>query len=134
VGLLIDSTVLVSLERRRLSPSALRVGDDEPWALSAVTVSELLFGLERAATDDQRRRRQSFVNAALAALPVLPFDLTVARVHAHIWADLLSRGERVGAHDFMIAATALAYDYAVLTDNLREFRRIPGLTVRAPDW
>jgi predicted nucleic acid-binding protein len=134
VGVLIDSTVLINLERRTLSPSALRIEDDEPWAVSAVTVSELLFGLERAATGQQRGRRRRFVEAALAAFPVLPFDLAVATIHARIWVDLVSRGERIGAHDFMIAATALAHDYTVLTDNFGEFQRIPGLTVRTPAW
>ena len=134
MGVLIDSTVLINLERRGRSPSALNINGDEPWAMSAVTHSELLFGLERAPSRMQRERRQRFIDAALSALPVFPFDMSVAAIHARIWADLLSRGERIGTHDFMIAATALAHGYAVLTDNLREFQRIPDLTVRTPAW
>jgi tRNA(fMet)-specific endonuclease VapC len=102
--------------------------------MSAVTYSELLFGLERAPSRMQRERRQRFIDAALSALPVFPFDMSVAAIHARIWADLLSKGERIGAHDFMIAATALAHGYAVLTDNLQEFQHIPDLTVRTPAW
>ena len=40
----------------------------------------------------------------------------------------------IGAHDLQIAATALAWGYAVLTDNLRDFHRVPGLEVRQPIW
>jgi predicted nucleic acid-binding protein len=41
---------------------------------------------------------------------------------------------QLGAHDPLIAATALAYGHAVLTQNLREFQRVPGLLVREPSW
>jgi predicted nucleic acid-binding protein len=58
----------------------------------------------------------------------------VAEMHARIWAELAASGQRIGAHDFMIAATALVYQYTLLTDNVREFSRIPGLEVRQPAW
>ena len=67
-------------------------------------------------------------------MPVLPFDLLVARVHARVSAQLLDAGRLIGAHDLLIAATALAHGYAVLTQNLRDFRRVPGLDVRQPSW
>jgi len=134
VGLLIDSSVLIDLERRGLSPGALNENDAEPCAVSALTVSELLFGLYRARTDRQRTQRQTFIDAALAVLPVLPFDLPVAQVHARLWAELVASGQRIGAHDFMIAATALAHQYTLVTHDVREFERIPGLEVRQARW
>jgi predicted nucleic acid-binding protein len=82
-------------------------------ALSAVTASELLHGLYRARTAAQRHRRQAFVEGLLAQLPVIPFDLTVARVHASLWADLSQRGVVIGERDLMIGATAIAKDYTV---------------------
>ncbi len=134
MGLLIDSSVMIDLERRSLSANVLREDESEPWAISALTVSELLFGLHRAKTVRQRAQRQAFMNAALAVLPVLSFDLLVAEVHARIWAELVTSGQRIGAHDFIIAATALANGYAVLTQNVAEFARVPGLEVRQPTW
>jgi tRNA(fMet)-specific endonuclease VapC len=131
---MVDSSVLIDLERRGLSPSALREDEDEIWTISAVTVSELLFGLERASTPVQRARREAFMEAALVAFPVLPFDLEAARVHARIWAELVGTGQRIGTHDFLIAATALANEHTLLTDNPREFARIAGLNVRQPNW
>ena len=43
-------------------------------------------------------------------------------------------GQTTGAHDLLIAATALAHGYGVMTDNIRDFERVPGLEVRQPDW
>jgi len=125
---------MIDLERRSLSPTVLREDESEPWAISALTVSELLFGLHRAKTIRQRTQRQAFMNAAIAVLPVLSFDLLVAEVHARIWAELVTSGQRIGAHDFIIAATALANGYSVLTQNVAEFARVPGLEVRQPRW
>ena len=67
----------------------------------------------------------------LAAIPVLDFTLEVARTHAEILAILKSHGEVIGAHDRIIAATALSAGHAVVTTNLAEFRRAPGLEVLA---
>ena len=53
----------------------------------------------------------------------------MARVHARIWADLRTRGELIGAHDMLIAATALHHGLAIATRNEREFRRVADLRV-----
>ncbi len=62
-------------------------------------------------------------------MPVLPFDLTAARLHAEMWARLARKGSQVGALDSMIGATALAWDLAVITSDERSFPKIPGLRV-----
>ena len=135
MALLIDSSVFIALERRKqpLGTLALVAGRDEPVALAAITASELLAGAYRA--DPERRvRRQAFVEAVLEVVPILPFDIRVARTHAQVWAQLMATGQSIGAHDLLIAATALAYGYSVMTDNSREFHRVPGLEVRKPIW
>ena len=70
----------------------------------------------------------------LATFHILPFDLSAARIHAELWAQLTAAGHMIGPNDLLIAATALAYGYAVLTENVRESERVPGLTVRRPAW
>lgn len=62
----------------------------------------------------------------------MPFDIKAAHSHAAIWAELSRRGQLIGAHDLIIAATALALDYGVITLNEQEFRRVPDLRVIAP--
>jgi tRNA(fMet)-specific endonuclease VapC len=128
VGYLIDTSVCVAWERGDLNQGDLvRLAAGEELALSAITASELLHGVHRADTAQRRGRRQRFVDSVLAALPVLPIDLEVSRVHSQIWADLRARGEIIGAHDLLIAATALTRSFALATRNEREFRRIVGL-------
>ena len=129
MGLLIDTSVLVALERSGSEVAAVDRLGVEPSFLAAITASELLHGVHRAEGAARRARRQAFVEALLDLLPVLPFDLTAARVHAGLWADLRGRGEMIGAHDLQIAATALARDLTVLTRNRRELDRVEGLRV-----
>ncbi len=129
---LIDSSVFIAGERGRIDLAELLASlGGEPLALSAVTASELLYGLHRAHTTAQRDRRNTYVEAIFAQMTVLPFDLSVARVHAAVSAQLDRTGRQVGAHDLIIAATAMAHDYRVATRDLRSFPKIRGLeTVR----
>lgn len=94
-----------------------------------MTTSELLVGVHRANTPERRTRRTAFVNAILSAIPSIPIDGEIARIHARLFADLLARGQMIGAHDLWIAASALANDHAVLTANISEFSRISELEV-----
>ncbi|MCP4663755.1 MAG: type II toxin-antitoxin system VapC family toxin [bacterium] len=129
MGLLIDSSVLIEIEREAREPQELLALLDAPAVISVVTASEILHGVHRANTPDRRNRRQAFVERILALLPVLPCDLDVARTHSRLWADLRSRGENVGQNDLWIAATALVHGHAVLTHNVRDFGRVNELEV-----
>lgn len=130
MAVLIDTSVLIEIERGRTDVDAA-VGEEDR-AISAITASELLHGVHRAADDRVRARRQAFVEHVLAAFDPIPIDLRVARAHAAAWAQLDAAGTRIGAHDLWIAATALAHGYAVATANVRDFARVPGLTVVQP--
>lgn len=126
MGYLIDTSIFVAIERRELSAADV---PDEAVVISAVTASELLHGVHRADSARRRSRRTAFVEAIFASVPVLPFGLEVARLHAQLWADLRARGALIGAHDLLIGATALAHDLTVATRNERHFGRIEGLSV-----
>src|SRR5207247_1366088 len=89
VGTLIDTSVLIAAERGRLDPDALqRENDDEEIAIAAITASELLHGVHRLAGAVARTRAERFVERILAVIPVIAFDLDVARVHARLDAEL----------------------------------------------
>jgi tRNA(fMet)-specific endonuclease VapC len=129
---LIDASVLIAAERGQLDLDALLAEHaGEEIAIAAITASELLHGVHRAAGTAQRTRREAFVEDLLAQLPVIPFDLVAARIHSRVWAQLARRGLEVGAHDLLIAATAIATGSKVATGDERSFRRIPGLSVVA---
>lgn len=130
MGLLIDTSVFVAIERKGGSPVAIEtIPGDEGVFLAAVTASELLHGVHRADSIQRRGRRERFVEDVLAAIPILAFDLEVAREHARIWADLARAGQQIGAHDLQIAATAIAHGHGILTSNRREFGRVESLRV-----
>jgi tRNA(fMet)-specific endonuclease VapC len=96
---------------------------------SVVTISELLIGVHHANTDERRQRRSVFVEAVISGVGVLDFTIDAARVHAGMYAELSKKGQMIGAHDLIIAATARHHDLSVLTDNVDEFSRVPGLRV-----
>jgi tRNA(fMet)-specific endonuclease VapC len=140
VGTLLDTTVFIDLERavRSLPPGSAmaevsgrleeQLGPDEQVGIAAITASELLHGVHRA-SPEHRPRREAFVEAVLAAFPLLPFGLLAARAHARIWAELAAAGQDVGAHDRLVAATAVTTGWRVGTANLRHFDRIAGLEI-----
>jgi tRNA(fMet)-specific endonuclease VapC len=140
VGTVLDTTVFVELERSaRAGPASQAIeafyehlsstlGEEEDVGVAAITTSELLHGVHRAGSD-HRVRREAFVETVLATFPVLPFDLLVSRVHARLWASLAAAGADVGAHDRIVAATAMAAGWRVATANTRHFKPIAGLDV-----
>ena len=130
MALLVDTDLLIDLERGVGTPRVEKLLGEEPRAISVITVSELLHGALRA-TGDRRTRRRAFVEHLLAGLEAIPITAPVARVHADIWSDLAARGDLIGAHDLWIAATALAHGLGVATGNAPHFRRVPGLRVVA---
>jgi predicted nucleic acid-binding protein len=130
VGTLIDTSVLIAVQRGRLDPAQLQdERDDEPVAISAISASELLHGLHRLTSAIARTRAERFVEHVLRSSPVVPFDLDIARVHARLDAELSAAGVSVGDADLMIAATAAWLDYRVATRDLRSFPKIDGLQV-----
>lgn len=131
-GLIFDTSFLVTLERGGTAEPSRLLGEDS--AVASITVSELLVGVYRSAPSRRRQQREAFVEGIVDRWPVLSLDVQVARVHARLGSELQQRGQRIGAHDLIIAATALAHDRALLTHNVREFQRVPGLTVRPVDW
>jgi predicted nucleic acid-binding protein len=132
---LIDSSVFIGLERRELTPDDLvAIGAEAPFAMSSVSASELLVGVHLATPSRRKRTRGAFVEEILTRLPILPFDLAAARTRAAIWAQLTVQGTPISRDDLMIAATALTHGFGVLTDNVRDFERVPGLVVRRPTW
>lgn len=128
MAVLIDTDLLIDLERGASSAALERLLGDEQRAISVVTVSELLHGALRA-RGAVRARRQAFVEHLLAGMSAIPISETVARVHADVWAQLSERSELIGAHDLWIAATAVAHGLGIATRNVAEFERVPGLRV-----
>jgi tRNA(fMet)-specific endonuclease VapC len=105
------------------------IGDDDDVAIAAITAAELLVGVELA--DAARRpRRQALVDAVLSGIPIEDYDLEVARSHAFLLAHARRSGRVRGAHDLVIAATALTRERVVVTADQSGFSELPGVAVR----
>ena len=130
MGTLIDTSILVAVERGQVEADALLgFGDPETrGAIAAITAAELLYGVYWS-SGARRVRTARYCEAWLELLPVIPFDLGVARVHAILTQQLRRRGAPIGAHDLIIAATAVSGGYRVATRDRRSFHRVEGLEV-----
>lgn len=133
MGLILDTSLLIADERERFDLSIwLHSRPPEPVAVSAITVSELWFGVEVATDAARARPRRRWIGRLFRRLEVVPVDSRVARIHARIWAQLFRSGQMIGPHDLVVAATALQRRWAVATFNTREFRRVRELEVVEP--
>ena len=105
------------------------IGDEDDVVIAAITVAELLVGVELADAAN-RSRRQALVDSVVATVPVEDYDLEIARSHARLLAHTRMSGRGRGAHDLVIAATALARNRIVVTADRGGFADLPGVTVR----
>lgn len=132
MGIVLDSTVLISAERAGKNPRhviadvAARLGDTEA-TLSVVTLMELAHGIERADSADRRMIRERFVDELLNEISVEPVTAPIALRAGKIDGILQAQGMRISLGDLLIGTTALELGYAVATANVRHFRLIPNL-------
>ena len=127
---MIDSDVWILAERSGGKLDLARWSEYGGAYMSAITASELLVGVERASTVQRKAQRGAFVENLLSIIPVLEFSMPIVRTHARMVAAL-SKNVTAGAHDAMIAATAIHHGYAVLTRNVADFKIFAGLKLEA---
>ena len=127
--LILDTPVLIDAER-----SGRRIGrliaDEDDVAIAAITAAELLVGVELA--DEARRaERSAFVRSVLDTVPIEDYDVQVAQAHARLLAHVRRSGRPRGAHDLIIAATAVARDRLVVSTDSSAFADLPGVSARS---
>lgn len=121
--LLLDTDACIEVIRG--NPRPVEAFPDAVFRVSEVTRFELLSGLRGQAGSRREERARAFLEAAT----VVPFGAEAARRAAEVRIELEVRGERIGAYDLLVAGQALALGAGLVTGNLREFRRVPGLQV-----
>ncbi len=124
--LILDAGVLIASERGR---AGLRnvIDQDDDLVIAAITVAELRTGIELA-SERHRAARAEFLVSVLESLPVQPYDLAAAEIHGRLLAQVHRSGTTRGAHDLMVAATAVATRRTILTtDRSAHFTDLPGV-------
>lgn len=100
--------------------------DPSDVCISSVTYAELVHGVEKSAAVDKNRVALSIL---LANIEILDFDVNAAEGYGKIRADLEKNGTPIGPLDMMIAGHARSLDYTLVTNNVKEFKRVSGLKI-----
>ncbi len=98
-------------------------------AISSITVSELYYGAYKS---DKREQNLLSLNNFLSPFNIIEFDMECSLVYGKIRTELEKKGEIIGSIDMLIASCSLAKDFTLITNNLKEFKRIKGL--RVENW
>jgi tRNA(fMet)-specific endonuclease VapC len=134
LGLVLDTSILIAAERRKLTPyqaiqAVQSTVGEIPVLLCALTIAEIGHGIYRANTPEIRDRRRAFLDELKATVPIHPITEVTAEIVARIGGEQAARGINLPLGDLIIGASALELGYAVGTNNVRDFSRLPGLTV-----
>jgi tRNA(fMet)-specific endonuclease VapC len=124
----LDTTFLIDAERVGGALDDV-IDDNDDVAIATITVAELRVGVELC-RGKTRMSRQKFLDDVLANVPVIDYDLDVADAHAQLLVFVKQQGRPRGAHDLVIAATALASQRTVLTADQKAFAELPGIELR----
>jgi len=129
--LMLDTNVCIYLIKER-PPSILErfashaVGD---IGISVITLAELEYGVSKSS---RPARNREALDQFIAPLELASFDRRATAAYGKLRTTLEKKGQSIGSMDLLIAAHALSLDVRLITRNVREFGRVPGLSVE--DW
>ena len=127
---MLDTNILIYTIKNR--PKKVREAfkrNADYLSMSSVTLGELIYGAERSA---QVARNLQDVEGLAARMDVVSFDDKAAAHFGQLRAELVNAGKTIGPYDLMIAGHARSLGLILVTNNMREFKRVPGL--RVENW
>lgn len=127
---MLDTNICIYTIKKR--PNQVReafVRHQDQMCVSVVTAMELIYGAEKSAIP---AKNLGVVESFLSRLVVVDYDLHAAEHTGQLRAELQKQGEPIGPYDQMIAGHARSLGLIVVTNNEREFERVPGL--RMENW
>lgn len=126
-GYLLDTNIISELIRNPHGSVARRLEQLDPKKIftSIIVASELRYGCAKKAS----AKLSAKVESMLETIPVLPLDIPADSKYGSIRTELETAGQTIGMNDLLIAAHAQALGLTLVTDNVREFSRLPRLTV-----
>ena len=126
---LLDTNICIYIQRQKPGEVLARFQKLKPGdaAISVITWGELLYGAEKSR---QRKKALQLLEEFKTLIPVLPMPENTGKTYGAIRASLESKGRPIGNNDLWIAAHAKTEGLTVVTNNEREFQRVPGLKVQ----
>ena len=124
---LLDTNIVIYVLKRR-PVEVLKVFNTNAsrMAISSITLSELIYGAEKSPNVDQNLEA---IEEFISHLDVLPYDSKASQHYGQIKAALEKKGEIIGENDIHIAAHAISQGLTLVTNNLREFKRVTNLAL-----
>lgn len=128
---LLDTNICIYIKNHRPAEVLARFTKLPPGkvAMSVITYGELCFGAEKSS---KPKETQHILAQLIGLIPVLPLDETVSAHYGKIRQHLQASGKPIGNNDLWIASHALAHKLILVTKNVVEFERVPGL--RIENW
>lgn len=127
---MLDTNIVIYTIKNRPAPVRETFKKHEnQMCLSAVTLGELIYGAERSS---QPERNLADIESLVSRLEVTPFEHHAAEHFGQLRAELYRIGQPIGPYDLMIAGHARALGLILVTNNMKEFERVPGL--RIENW
>jgi len=124
---MLDTNIVIYTIKNR--PSKVREAFKQhtgQMCLSAVSMGELIYGAEKSSQVD---RNLADIEGFTAQVDIMPFDSQAATHFGQVRSELYRKGKPIGPYDMMIAGHARALGLTLVTNNLQEFKRVPGLRV-----
>lgn len=128
---LLDTNICIYLIRKKTEPLIRRFANHKigDIGISTITISELQYGVQRSSKPIQN---QEALDRFLVPLTILDYDSEASAAYGRIRATLEAAGRPIGSLDTLIAAHALSQNLVLVTNNVREFSRVEGLSLE--DW
>ena len=130
---MLDTKILVYVLKRRPQHQTVvdryDAADARLTCISSITLAELRFGVEQSLI---RNLTQAKLDRLVAALTVAPFEAAAAHAYGVLRATLQKAGKLIGPLDMLIAGHAISLGATLVSNNMREFSRVPGL--RVENW
>jgi tRNA(fMet)-specific endonuclease VapC len=125
---LLDTNICIYIIKKKPSSvlDHLEMLQPSDVTISSITLAELEYGIAKSTRPEQNREALS---GFLTPFDILPFDEQAAYHYGEVRKDLEAKGQVIGSMDMMIAAHARSLGFPVVTNNEKEFKRVPGLIV-----
>jgi tRNA(fMet)-specific endonuclease VapC len=127
IKFLLDTNIVIYvLKKRPLEVLKIFNANASRMAISSITLSELIYGAEKSANI---AKNLEAVEDFVSHLEVLPYDARASQHYGQIKAALEKKGKIIGENDIHIAAHAISQGLILVTNNLKEFKRVPNLAL-----
>jgi len=124
---LLDTNIVIYvLKRRPVEVLAVFNANASRMAISSITLSELMYGAEKSLNVN---RNLEAIEEFVSHLDVLPYDAKASQHYGQIKATLERKGEIIGENDIHIAAHAISQGLILVSNNVKEFNRVPNLAL-----